>query len=80
LIRAILEIIGAIILIVLGLLFFLFLPTTFSEISTDAIFIGAGVLIFRKALLDRRKEKIQNQIRQKGQKNPRAKTEKKKIR
>jgi len=58
LIRVVFEIIGGLILIVFGLLFLLFLPTTFSEISTDAIFIGAGVLFLRKALLDRRKEKV----------------------
>jgi len=80
LIKAVLEIIGAVILIVFGLLFLLFLPTTISEISTDAIFIGAGILFIRKALLDRNKEKIQDQMNQKRQKNPNAKTDKKKIR
>jgi hypothetical protein len=80
LIRVVLEIIGAIILIVFGLLFFLYLPTTFSEVSTDAIFIGAGALIFRKALLDRKKEKTQNQINQRKQKTTRAKTDRKEIR
>jgi hypothetical protein len=80
LIRVVFEIIGALVLIVFGLLFLLFLPTTFSEISTDAIFIGAGVLLLRKALLDRRKEKIQTQVDQRGQKSPKAKIDKKKIR
>jgi small neutral amino acid transporter SnatA (MarC family) len=80
LIKAVLEIIGAVILIVFGLLFLLFLPTTISEISTDAIFIGAGILFIRKALQDRNKEKIQEHMNQKRPKNPNAKTDKKKIR
>ncbi|HXQ91902.1 MAG TPA: hypothetical protein VN739_02775 [Nitrososphaerales archaeon] len=79
-IRVVFEIIGALILIVFGLLFLLFLPTTFSEISTDAIFIGAGVLFLRKALLDRRKKKIQNLIDQRRQKSPKTKTDKRKVR
>ena len=80
-IKAVLEIIGAVVLIVFGLLFLLFLPTTISEISTDAIFIGVGVELFiRKALLDRNKEKIQDQMNQKKQKNPNAKTDKKNLR
>jgi len=80
LIRVVFEIIGALILIVFGLLFLLFLPSTFPEISTDAIFIGAGVLFLRKALLDRRKKKIQNLIDQRRQKSPKTKTDKRKVR
>jgi hypothetical protein len=79
-IKAILEIIGALILIVFGLLFLAFLPITFSEIATDSIFIGAGVLFLRRAILDRRKEKIQNQVNQRRQKSSKTNSAKKKIR
>jgi hypothetical protein len=56
LIRVILEVIASVFLILFGVLFLLYLPVSASELATDAIFIGAGALIMRKAILDRRHE------------------------
>ena len=55
-IRVILEAVGSIFLILFGILFLLYLPLSLSEIATDGIFIGAGALFMRKAILDRRLE------------------------
>jgi hypothetical protein len=61
LIRVILELIASIFLILFGVLFLLYLPLSVSELATDAIFIGAGALILRKAILDRRVELLEKQ-------------------
>ena len=66
--------------IVFGLLFLLFLPTTISEISTDAIFIGAGGLIFRKAVLDKGRKKYKIGSIRIIKRIRKPKTEKKKMR
>jgi hypothetical protein len=62
LIRIIFSIIGGVLLIVFGLLFLIYLPTSGTELATDAIFIGAGILIIRSAYLNRRREKQQAQM------------------
>ena len=67
--KIIFEIIGALILIVFGILFFAYLPHDFSEISTDAIFVGAGILFLRKAFTDRKNDRIRDQTNRKKQKN-----------
>jgi hypothetical protein len=59
LIRVILEVIASIFLILFGILFLVFLPLSVSELATDAIFIGAGALIMRKAILDRRHDLLE---------------------
>jgi hypothetical protein len=63
-----LEIVGGSLLILLGILFFLYLPQTFSEISTVAIFVVGGVLIIRKAVLDWTREKIREETTRSTQK------------
>ncbi|MDA4111074.1 MAG: hypothetical protein OK439_00940 [Thaumarchaeota archaeon] len=62
-IRVVLEIISAILLIIFGILFLLYLPLSISELATDAIFIGAGALIMRKAFQDYKNEIIEEQSR-----------------
>jgi hypothetical protein len=64
-----LEVAGGVVLVIFGILFFLYLPINFSEVTTIIIFIGAGILIIRKAVLDRREAKVQTAIQSK--KNPR---------
>jgi len=64
-IRVILEIIASIFLLIFGILFLLYLPLSVSELATDAIFIGAGALIMRKAILDRRVEIAEKDSRKK---------------
>ena len=49
----VLELIGGILLIVLGLLFIAYLGTNPTELATDVIFVGAGVLVIRRALQSR---------------------------
>jgi len=66
LIRVILEIIAAVFLIIFGILFLLYLPFTISELATDAIFIGAGALIMRRAFQDRRADRVRTQSSEKG--------------
>lgn len=51
--RTILEISGGLLLIVLGLLFIAYLGTNPSELATDVIFVGAGILIIRRAFQKR---------------------------
>jgi hypothetical protein len=79
-VRFYLELIGGIILIIFGILFLRYLPITISEITTDAIFIGAGVLIIRKSILNRRVQKVQEQIDKKTQKKPSSKAGTRKVR
>ena len=70
-------------MIIFGFLFLLYLQITFTEITTDAIFIGAGVLFIRKATIDRKQAKIQEQITSKKKnqgKNTQPKTGTKKVR
>ena len=47
--RTIVEILGGLLLIVLGLLFVAYLGTSPSELATDVMFVGAGMLIIRRA-------------------------------
>jgi hypothetical protein len=79
-VRFYLELIGGIILIIFGILFLRYLPITISEITTDAIFIGAGVLIIRKSILNRRVQKVQEQMNKKTQKKPSSKAGTRKVR
>jgi len=53
-IRASLELFGGVVLILFGLLFLLYLPLDFSDVSTDAIFIIFGLLFVRKGVMERR--------------------------
>ena len=57
--RFYLELAGGLLLIVFGALFLRYLPLSISEIATDAIFIGAGVLMIRKSILDLREAKLE---------------------
>lgn len=51
--RTIFEIIGGVSLIVLGVLFMAYLGTNPTELATDAIFVGAGVLVIKRAFQNR---------------------------
>ena len=44
--------------IILGVLFIEYLPMNASNLATDVIFLGAGVLITRKAYQDYKKPKV----------------------
>ena len=79
-IRYYLEIIGGIVLIIFGILFLLYLPVTFSELATIVIFIGAGILMIRKAIVDQRQAKIQAELNRNKQKNSKSKSGSKKSR
>lgn len=77
-----LEITGGIFLIIFGILFYLYLPINFSEVTTIIIFIGAGVLIIRKAILNRREQQqhqIGNDPYKKDQKTANKKSSTKRI-
>ncbi len=78
--RFYLELAGGVLLIIFGILFLRYLPITISEITTDSIFIGAGVLIIRRAILSRRVGKIEQPLGKKNHKSPSTKTGAKKIR
>jgi small neutral amino acid transporter SnatA (MarC family) len=75
--RVILEIIAAAFLILFGILFLVYLPLSLSELATDAIFLGAGILILRKAIQHRKEEQEvdlksrKKTSRQANQRNPR---------
>jgi hypothetical protein len=79
LIRVILEVIASIFLILFGILFLFYLPVSVSELATDAIFIGAGALILRKAILDRRVEISEKQSAEKLAKRKQSNARKRKI-
>lgn len=75
------EIVGGATLILFGILFFLYLPHTFSEISTVLIFAVAGVLIIRRAIVNWTQEKIEEEVAKNNpKKNPPAKSTPKKGR
>jgi ABC-type transport system involved in cytochrome bd biosynthesis fused ATPase/permease subunit len=79
--RFYLELTGGVLLIIFGILFFVYLPKTFSEISTVVIFVIAGVLIIRKAILNWTQEKIQQELAKRDQKkSPPPKSGSKKAR
>jgi hypothetical protein len=65
--RFYLQIVGGILLILFGILFLFYLQITFTEFTTDVIFIGAGILFIRKAIVDRKKERVQAEV---SRKNP----------
>jgi hypothetical protein len=67
-----LTIFGGIVLIVLGGLFLIYLGVSPTELATDAIFIGAGILLIRNAFLQKRKEK-QEALKPQKSKGPIAK-------
>ena len=50
--KTVAKVIGAIFLIVLGILFLAYLQRAPTEVASDAIFIGAGLLLIRSAYLD----------------------------
>ncbi len=62
------EMIGGVVLIFLGILFFVYLPPTFSEITTVLIFVAAGVLIIRRAIVIWTREKIAEGVAKSNQK------------
>lgn len=51
--RTVFEISGGTLLILLGVLFMAYLGINPSELATDAIFVGAGILIIRRAFQNR---------------------------
>ncbi len=51
--KSILEIAGGVVLFVLGVLFVVYIQPSPSNLASDAIFLGAGVLITRKGIKDR---------------------------
>jgi hypothetical protein len=59
--RPILEGIAGVGVIILGILFIEYLQPNASNLATDVIFLGAGVLIIRRAYRDYKKPKIQPQ-------------------
>lgn len=59
---------GAVIAIILGVLFFIFLPHDIGDVTTDAFFVGVGVLLFRSTYLEYRKP-----VKAIEKKNPSAK-------
>ncbi|MDG6996198.1 MAG: hypothetical protein JRN52_09770 [Nitrososphaerota archaeon] len=61
----VLELIGGILLIVLGLLFIAYLGTSPTELATDVIFVGAGMLVIRRALQRRSSPVAQSQTARK---------------
>lgn len=79
-VRFYIEIAGGVLLVVFGVLFFLFLPINFSEVTTIIIFIGAGILIIRKAILNKRQLQIGDRLDQKNQKTADTKSGTRKTR
>ena len=62
------ELVGGALLIFLGILFFVYLPQTFSEITTVLIFVAAGVLVIRRAVVNWTREKISEEVAKSNQK------------
>lgn len=63
-----LELVGGFVLILFGVLFLLFLPLNFSELTTIVIFVGAGALLIRKAAQIRKDDKVRAEISKKPKK------------
>ena len=75
------EIAGGAVLILFGILFFIYLPQTFTEVTTVLIFVVAGVLIIRKAILGWTQERIREAVAKSSpKKNPPSKQATKKGR
>jgi len=62
--------------IILGVLFIEYLPMNASNLATDVIFLGAGVLITRKAYQDYKKPKVLPQPQSKTQQKQQQQTKK----
>jgi uncharacterized membrane protein HdeD (DUF308 family) len=58
-VRFYLEIVGGIVLIIFGLLFFVYLQLNLSELVTVVVFVGGGALIIRRAFQNRATERTQ---------------------
>jgi hypothetical protein len=76
-----LEIAGGAVLILFGILFFVYLPQTFTEVTTVLIFVVAGVLVIRRAILRWTQVRIREEIAKNSpKKNPPSKPATKKRR
>jgi len=76
-----LEIAGGGVLVLFGILFFIYLPQTFTEVTTVLIFVVAGVLVIRKAILGWTQERIREEVAKNiPKKNPPSKPTTKKGR
>lgn len=60
-----LEIASSITMIVLGILFFIYIPGNALNLATNFIFIGAGVLIGRRGIRTYRQSRLQLQTQAK---------------
>lgn len=57
--RIIVEALTGFVIIVLGLLFIRYIPNSPTNLATDFIFLGAGVLIIKRAYDMNKKQKLQ---------------------
>ena len=57
-VRAPFELLGGIVLVLFGALFFIYLPHDIYDVSTDLIFIVFGLLFVRKGLQDRKVSEV----------------------
>lgn len=67
--KPIIDFIVGVSLIILGALFLAFLPIGGSYVATDAIFVGAGVLIIRRGYQNARRTRNQSASKNKKNKN-----------
>ncbi len=61
------QVVGAFIAIILGILFFVYLPHDPGDVATDAIFVGFGVLLLKST---RRASRMSTALPQKSGNGP----------
>ncbi|MGI0091676.1 MAG: hypothetical protein ACREBS_08205 [Nitrososphaerales archaeon] len=72
------EVAGGVAVVVLGILFIMYLPSSPLNFATDAIFLGAGGMFVRRAYLNNKKIKVQAQFSNRRTKRQNSKQDVKK--
>lgn len=75
--RVILEAAVGVLMIFLGILFLIYIPNSPVNLATDLIFLGAGVLIIKRAYDMNKKQKLEALAQSKNAKKQKQTTKKK---
>jgi uncharacterized membrane protein len=76
--RMVVEVATGVLMMILGILFLIYIPNNPANLATDLIFMGAGVLIIKRAFESSNKRKLQALAETKNIKKQKQNTNKKK--
>jgi uncharacterized membrane protein YkgB len=71
--RTIVEAVVGVLMIILGMLFLIYIPNSPVNLATDLIFLGAGVLIIKRAYDINKKQKLEALAQSKSAKKQKQK-------